>query len=286
MDFSLADIEALAKLLSPPCTQARAVEPAHLHPTLSCCRAASQHHPARSPCTDPHPTQAARDDDATPISELTKPTPACIGPKDLLHRVKVASPKGERGAAPRPPSPCTRLRAAQAGRATCLLMHHHAQATTPRTHCCCHLLLPRALTQTTALGRSTVQAASAATAAELQQHDADEDDGGPGDGREAPEHRFCYQQRVTAADNFLGLSGKDPSCACCEQLVVVVDLPKAVSASELQLDTTSTWVRLQSPHYRLRLALPHKVDEERGAAKWDGKTKRLSITLPILRDQS
>lgn len=109
--------------------------------------------------------------------------------------------------------------------------------------------------------------------------DADEDDG-----REVPEHTWCYKQTVTTADNFLGLSGKDPSCACCEQLMVVVQLPKAASARELRLDTSSTWIRLQSPNYRLRLALPHKVDEERGAAKWDGKVKALSITLPILRD--
>lgn len=34
---------------------------------------------------------------------------------------------------------------------------------------------------------------------------------------------------------------------------------------------------------KLRLSLPHKVDAERGTAKWDGKRKALSVTLPIIR---
>lgn len=36
---------------------------------------------------------------------------------------------------------------------------------------------------------------------------------------------------------------------------------------------------------KLRLALPHKVDSERGTAKWDSKKKFLSITLPIIREE-
>jgi hypothetical protein len=35
---------------------------------------------------------------------------------------------------------------------------------------------------------------------------------------------------------------------------------------------------------KLRLALPHKVDLERGSAKWDSKKKTLTVTLPIIRD--
>jgi hypothetical protein len=94
---------------------------------------------------------------------------------------------------------------------------------------------------------------------------------------------FRYKQSVTTSDNFLGMSGKDPSSTCCEQLVVVLQLPQTASAAgqcgagavrvlrqvsqpteqwcrpheargvvacpaELQLDTTPTWLRLASEH--------------------------------------
>lgn len=34
----------------------------------------------------------------------------------------------------------------------------------------------------------------------------------------------------------------------------------------------------------LRLHLPHKVQSERGRAKWDAKKKILSVALPIIRE--
>lgn len=42
---------------------------------------------------------------------------------------------------------------------------------------------------------------------------------------------FRYKQSVSTSDNFLGMSGKDPSSTCCEHLVVVVQLPQAKSAA-------------------------------------------------------
>lgn len=51
------------------------------------------------------------------------------------------------------------------------------------------------------------------------------------DGREQPEYEFRYKQQVTTSDNFLGMSGKDPSSTCCEHLVLVVQLPHATSAA-------------------------------------------------------
>lgn len=42
---------------------------------------------------------------------------------------------------------------------------------------------------------------------------------------------FKYKQAVTTADNFLGMSGKDPSTSSCEELVIAVQLPKAKSAA-------------------------------------------------------
>ncbi len=50
------------------------------------------------------------------------------------------------------------------------------------------------------------------------------------DGRVVPAHEFLYKQAVGTSDAFLGLSGKDPSSACCEELVVRIRLPEARSA--------------------------------------------------------
>ena len=45
----------------------------------------------------------------------------------------------------------------------------------------------------------------------------------------------------------------------------------------------STYIRLESPLYKLTVYLPHKVDEERGKAKWDKHKENLNIYLPIIR---
>lgn len=42
-------------------------------------------------------------------------------------------------------------------------------------------------------------------------------------------------------------------------------------------------MRLESSLYKLAMYLPHKVDGDKGTAKWDKKKETLSITLPIIR---
>ena len=86
------------------------------------------------------------------------------------------------------------------------------------------------------------------------------------------------------SDTFLGMSGKDASSAQCEDMIVRIDLPRAASAAELDLEVKPTYLKLGSPVYRLAVYLPHKVDAERGKAKWDAAKKTLSVTLPIIRD--
>ncbi|GIL55027.1 hypothetical protein Vafri_10693 [Volvox africanus] len=113
--------------------------------------------------------------------------------------------------------------------------------------------------------------------------DAVEDD--YDDGRQVPSYEFLYKQAVDTADNFLGMSGKDPSSTCCEDLVLRVELPEAAGAAELDLDVKDTYLKLSSPHYKLSIHLPHKVDGERGKAKWDASKKVLSVTLRIVREE-
>jgi hypothetical protein len=98
-------------------------------------------------------------------------------------------------------------------------------------------------------------------------------------------YEFIYKQAVQTTDAYLGMSGKDPSSTCCEELLVRIQLPAARSAAELDLDVKPQVLRLTSAAYRLRLALPHKVDDQRGSAKWDAAKKVLNVCLPIIRDE-
>ncbi|KAF8060002.1 Pih1d3 [Scenedesmus sp. PABB004] len=118
------------------------------------------------------------------------------------------------------------------------------------------------------------------------------------DGREVPQHEFRYKQCVTPADNFLGMSGKDPSSACCDELVVAVALPLAESAAGAarrgwrprgRPAGAGGWAGSPAAppptRRKLFLHLPHKVDAERGRAVWDGKKRSLSVTLRIQDDR-
>lgn len=49
-------------------------------------------------------------------------------------------------------------------------------------------------------------------------------------------YAFGYKQSVTTSDNYLGISGKDPSSASCEHLVLVVQLPLAKSAAGVLIE--------------------------------------------------
>ena len=48
---------------------------------------------------------------------------------------------------------------------------------------------------------------------------------------------------------------------------------------ELERDVEAFTMRLRTKAYNLRVDLPVKVVEKKGAAKWDGQAKVLSVTL-------
>ncbi|KAI8476102.1 MAG: hypothetical protein J3K34DRAFT_513950 [Monoraphidium minutum] len=144
-----------------------------------------------------------------------------------------------------------------------------------------------------AIGPSELLPVKAAPAgAKQQQHAAaeeapDEADAAfdQDDGREVPSHEVVYKQAVGASDAFLGMSGKDPSSACCEDLVVRIRLPAAASAAEMDLDVRPTRLRLLSARYKLLLHLPRKVDAGRGCARWDAAKRELSVSAPIVQEE-
>lgn len=103
------------------------------------------------------------------------------------------------------------------------------------------------------------------------------------DGRTRPKYEFLYRQAVGTEDAYLGSNDKDPSSTCCEDIVLRVELPGTQKIGDLDLDVQATHVRLESALYKLSMYLPHRVDEEKGAAKWDSKKETLTITLRIIR---
>ncbi|KAJ9512770.1 hypothetical protein QJQ45_019076 [Haematococcus lacustris] len=57
-----------------------------------------------------------------------------------------------------------------------------------------------------------------------------------------------------------------------------------VMALELDLEVKSSYIKLNATAYKLSVYLPHTVMEERGSAKWDATKKTLTVTLPIVRE--
>jgi hypothetical protein len=103
-----------------------------------------------------------------------------------------------------------------------------------------------------------------------------------GDNRERPKYDILYKQIVDTNDVYLGLDfEKDPSSSSAESLVVKIELPKERSISNLNVDVTPYSVALTSETYKLYLNLPCNVYDKKGDAKWDSRTKTLTIILPI-----
>eukprot|EP00794_Sanderia_malayensis_P007318 gene7318-8136_t len=119
--------------------------------------------------------------------------------------------------------------------------------------------------------------------------DADEaiegnfDDDEEMDERQCPEYEVLFKQKVTTDDVFLGMTGKNQSTACCEDLLVRVQLPNT-ERQEIDLDVQDTFLSCRSPKFRLALHLPSKVDSKNGKADWDRNKQILAITLPLKRE--
>lgn len=102
------------------------------------------------------------------------------------------------------------------------------------------------------------------------------------DTRETPEHEVLYRENRTAEDQYLAADfTRDGSAAMAEQISVKVQLPKQESVKDMELDVEPFTMHLRTPFYVLRAALPAKVVEKKGAAKWDGVNKVLTVTLTV-----
>lgn len=100
------------------------------------------------------------------------------------------------------------------------------------------------------------------------------------DDRPEPEYEILYQQKVGTEDVFLGLGDLDPSSTKCQELLIKIHLPGSRMA-DISLDVEPRVLKLQAPKFALNLGLPHTVLSKEGNAKWDSKTSKLMISLPI-----
>ncbi|XP_018432467.1 PREDICTED: protein PIH1D3 [Nanorana parkeri] len=103
------------------------------------------------------------------------------------------------------------------------------------------------------------------------------------DPREKPEYEILFKQRVSSEDMFLGLSRKDPSTACCEDMVIRVQLPDT-NVADVSLDVKKNYINLRTPKYKLGLHLPHTVNDKSGQAKFMADTETLELILTMVRD--
>uniref|UniRef100_A0A8C2UMI2 Dynein axonemal assembly factor 6 n=1 Tax=Chinchilla lanigera TaxID=34839 RepID=A0A8C2UMI2_CHILA len=79
------------------------------------------------------------------------------------------------------------------------------------------------------------------------------------DVREVPEYEIIFKQQVGTEDVYLGLTRKDSSTACCQELVVKIQLPNT-SPSEIQIDIQEVVLDLRTPNKKLLVNLPQPVE--------------------------
>ncbi|XP_025601810.2 protein kintoun [Athalia rosae] len=99
--------------------------------------------------------------------------------------------------------------------------------------------------------------------------------------------KFCIKhQNDVEIEDFQNHKNAKLHTAIPKKLVVVIDLPLLKTANDASLDVQERLVLLKSEKpakYDLQLPLPYNVDPDSGNAKFDPKTKKLTITLPVIR---
>ena len=65
------------------------------------------------------------------------------------------------------------------------------------------------------------------------------------------------------------------------EIVVEVNLPEFESTKNVQLDVTESKLTLESEIHSLSIGFPYPVEEEKGQAKFDKSTRRLTVTAPV-----
>lgn len=105
------------------------------------------------------------------------------------------------------------------------------------------------------------------------------------DSRPAPDYDIAYKQSLRTEDIYLQMGAKTAATASCEEMVLTIRMPaESAGAERIQLDVTDASIDLQSPQYRLRLALPQRVDPDAGTARYDPERRQMVLRLRMVRE--
>ncbi|XP_012606412.1 dynein axonemal assembly factor 6 [Microcebus murinus] len=103
------------------------------------------------------------------------------------------------------------------------------------------------------------------------------------DVREIPEFEIVFQQQVGTEDVFLAFTRKDPSTACCQDLVVKIKLPDT-NPSDIDIDIQEMFLDLRTPNKKLLITLPHPVECSSAKASYTRETETLEVTATMKRE--
>ncbi|XP_012368553.2 protein PIH1D3 [Octodon degus] len=103
------------------------------------------------------------------------------------------------------------------------------------------------------------------------------------DVREIPEYEIIFKQPVGTEDVYLGLTRKDSSTACCQELVVKIKLPNT-NPSEIQIDIQEMVVDLRTPNKKLLVNLPQPVECSSAKALYIAENETLEVTMTMKRE--
>lgn len=105
------------------------------------------------------------------------------------------------------------------------------------------------------------------------------------DTRKQPDFTITYKQAVSTEDMYLQMGLKTPATSSCEEMIVDIFMPEeTVTIDHMELNVETEVVHLQTPVYRLKLSLPHKIDPKKGRAAFDPDKKTLKLTLRMNRE--
>ncbi|XP_031224675.1 protein PIH1D3 [Mastomys coucha] len=103
------------------------------------------------------------------------------------------------------------------------------------------------------------------------------------DVREIPDYEIVFQQTVGIEDVYLGLTRKDSSTACCQELVVKIKLPNT-NPSEIKIDIQEMLLDLRTPKKKLLVNFPQPVEPNSAKASYIWETETLRVRVALQRD--
>ncbi|KAL1767028.1 PIH1D3 [Sigmodon hispidus] len=103
------------------------------------------------------------------------------------------------------------------------------------------------------------------------------------DVREIPDYDIVFQQTVGTEDIYLGLTRKDPSTACCQELVVKIKLPDT-NPSEIQIDIQETLLDLRTPKKKLIVNFPQPVECNSAKASYIQEAETLEVRMTLQKE--